>query len=174
VTQNLDPLPTGGAAEADSLSYCSGLPAAARGHVNERRVHDTTATPDRQVGAGGQSVEGAGSVPRGVGEDTRPQPRARPLDQISVADSSVLERLDRLEALLNQLVQQRAVKDWYTTAEAAQLLGRAEFTVREWCRLGRVHAQKRRSGRGRSREWVLSHAELLRIQREGLLPLAEH
>ena len=107
--------------------------------------------------------------------------QAPQLEQLSAAEPHYPERLDsidrrleKLEALLNQLVQQRAVKDWYTTAEAAQLLGRAEFTVREWCRLGRVHAQKRRSGRGRSREWVLSHAELLRIQREGLLPLAEH
>jgi len=79
-------------------------------------------------------------------------------------------RLDTLETLLTQLVQQRAVKDWYTTAEAAQLLGKAEFTVREWCRLGRVNARKRACGRGRAQEWAISHQELQRIRNEGLLP----
>ena len=100
----------------------------------------------------------------------------RPLEVSSVADAGVVERLDGIErrldelhALLNVLVQQRTVKDWYTTEEAAQQLGKAEFTVREWCRHGRVHAEKRMSGRGAFPSWVISHQELLRYQREGLL-----
>ena len=100
-----------------------------------------------------EAVEGGGAV--------------GPMDAIN-------ERLARIEAALDLLVRQRAVKDLYSTAEVAQLLGRAEFTVREWARLGRIHAQKRRCGRGRAREWVVPHAELLRIQNEGLLPLPEH
>src|SRR5947199_188164 len=72
------------------------------------------------------------------------------------------------------LVQQRTIKDWYTTAEAAELLSKAEFTVREWCRLKRIDAQKRPCGRGRSRDWMISHAELDRYRNEGLLPLTEH
>jgi hypothetical protein len=83
----------------------------------------------------------------------------------------VLERLDRMEALLGELLRQRAVKDWYTTDEVAEILGRAKFTVREWCRHGRVHCRKQNNGRGKHRAWVISHEELLRIQREGLLPL---
>jgi hypothetical protein len=83
---------------------------------------------------------------------------------------SVEERLERIEQLLATLVEQRTVKDWYTTAEVCRILGRTEYTVREWCRLGRVRAEKRPCGRGRSREWMLSHDELLRIQNEGLLP----
>jgi hypothetical protein len=82
----------------------------------------------------------------------------------------VLERLDKVEALLGELVRQPTVQDWYSTDQVAQILGKAEFTVREWCRHGRVHAEKKGSGRGRYRSWVISHAELLRIQREGLLP----
>ena len=85
----------------------------------------------------------------------------------------VLQRLDRIEATLADLVRQRAVKDFYTTEEAAVLLGKAEFTIREWCRLGRVHAEKKGSGRGKFQSWVISHAELQRIQRQGLLP-AKH
>jgi hypothetical protein len=80
------------------------------------------------------------------------------------------ERLDRIEAMLRTLIEQRTVKDYYTTAEAAEILNRAEWTVREWCRLGRVHADKRACGRGTSQEWIISHAELERIRNEGLLP----
>src|SRR5438105_14904784 len=81
-----------------------------------------------------------------------------------------MRRLDRLSETLESLVEQRTVKHWYTTAEVARLLGKPEFTVREWCRLGRVEADKRPCGRGRSRDWIVSHDELTRIRNEGLLP----
>lgn len=83
---------------------------------------------------------------------------------------SVIERLERIEAALAVLVERQTVKDWYSTDEFALLVGKAEFTVREWCRLRRVKAEKRRSGRGAHPAWVISHQELLRFQREGLLP----
>jgi hypothetical protein len=83
----------------------------------------------------------------------------------------LLERLDKVEALLAELLRQRTAKDWYSTGEVAEILGKAEFTVREWCRQGRVHAAKRPCGRGRAKEWAISHAELERIRNEGLLPL---
>lgn len=79
-------------------------------------------------------------------------------------------RLVRIEQALDLLVRQRTVKDWYSTAEVAQLLGKAEFTVREWCRLGRVKAEKKKSGRGVAGEWIVSHEELTRVRNEGLLP----
>ena len=82
----------------------------------------------------------------------------------------VLERLERIEATLRQLVQQQTVKEFYSTEEFAQLVGKAEFTVREWCRHGRVNAQKRNSGRGAFPAWAISHPEFVRYQREGLLP----
>jgi len=78
--------------------------------------------------------------------------------------------LERIEQTLQQLVQQRTIKDWYTTAEVAKLLNKAEFTVREWCRLGRVKAEKKKAGRGIASEWIISHQEVTRIQNEGLLP----
>jgi hypothetical protein len=86
-----------------------------------------------------------------------------------VGERSIEERLDRIESLLTCLVERETVKDWYTTDEFARRVGKAEFTVREWCRLGRVHAEKRRSGRGAFPARVISHQELLRFQREGLL-----
>ncbi len=87
--------------------------------------------------------------------------------------SDILHRLDaRITQILELLLNQKTIKDWYSTAEAAEVLGKAEFTVREWCRHGRINAAKRRSGRGEHCSWVISHAELLRYQREGLLPFA--
>lgn len=127
------------------------------------------ATQQKQAGPNGQGAEAFVPDRMGEGEDTRRLPLAQPLCQASVTESRVLERLDRLESLLHELVQQRAVKDWYSEQEAAELLGRAEFTVREWCRLGRVNARKRACGRGLTQEWMISHAELERIRNEGLL-----
>lgn len=79
-------------------------------------------------------------------------------------------RLDRIEATLQALVKLKTVKDWYTTDEVGEILRKAPFTVREWCRNGRVNATKRECGRGGSREWIISHDELVRIQNDGLLP----
>ena len=82
----------------------------------------------------------------------------------------LLDRLSRIETLLASLVEQRIVKEWYSTAEVATLLGKAEFTVREWCRLGRVQADKKKCGRGKASEWIISHTELTRVRNQGLLP----
>src|ERR1700722_5360567 len=83
----------------------------------------------------------------------------------------ILERLHRLESLVVILVERKTVKDYYEVEEFARLVGKAAFTVREWCRLGRIHAAKRISGRGAFAAWVVSHDEFQRYQREGLLPL---
>jgi hypothetical protein len=89
--------------------------------------------------------------------------------------TEVVARLDRLDQkvgqLLDLLVRQRTIKDFYTTAEVAEIVGKAEFTVREYCRLGRIRGQKRACGRGKHPAWIISHAELVRFQNEGLLPL---
>lgn len=93
--------------------------------------------------------------------------------------TALLARLERrfegLEALLQDLrdalAERRRVKESYTTAEAAELLGKRPYTVREWCRYGRVNATKAMCGRGGEEEWRISHEELERIRNEGLLPL---
>jgi hypothetical protein len=82
------------------------------------------------------------------------------------------ERLENIEAMLVVLVQRQQPQEYYTTREISKLLGKAEFTIREYCRLGRLRAEKRQSGRGKHAGWVLSHAELLRYRREGLLPVS--
>ena len=83
---------------------------------------------------------------------------------------TIEDRLKNIEAMLATLVERQVVREWYTTEQVAQLVGKAEFTVREWCRHGRLKAEKRMSGRGAYPAWIVSHNELLRYQREGLLP----
>jgi hypothetical protein len=80
------------------------------------------------------------------------------------------DRLDRIEAMLSTLVERHTVREWYSTEQFAKLVAKSEFTIREYCRLGRLKAEKRRSGRGAHPAWVLSHEELQRFQKEGLLP----
>src|SRR5260370_12686562 len=81
----------------------------------------------------------------------------------------ILTRLERLEAMLVVLVERQQVRQWYSVEEFARIVGRAEFTCREWCRHGRIRAEKKDSGRGAHASWVISHAELLRYQRDALL-----
>ena len=87
-----------------------------------------------------------------------------------IESTDFAQRLDRIEQILQSIIEQRTIKDWYTTAEVARVLGKAEFTVREWCRLGRVRAEKKKCGRGVASEWIISHEELTRVRNEGLQP----
>ena len=80
------------------------------------------------------------------------------------------DRLSRIEAMLATLVERQAVREYYTPEEFARIVGREAFTCREYCRLGRVRALKKASGRGKHASWVIPHEELIRFQREGLLP----
>lgn len=89
----------------------------------------------------------------------------------SIEIQNLKTQLDRIELLLSQFVEQHSQKEFYTTAEIARILSRSEFTIREWCRLRRISAEKSHSGRGNTKEWRISHSELIRVQNEGLLPV---
>jgi len=79
------------------------------------------------------------------------------------------KRLENIEAMLAVLVEQHQAREWYSVDQFAAIVDRSEFTCREWCRLGRVKAEKKRSGRGAHAAWAISLQELQRYQREGLL-----
>ena len=82
----------------------------------------------------------------------------------------IARRLDRIEEMLASLVEREQTKEHYGTEEFSCVVGKAEFTVREWCRLGRIRVSKKQSGQGKHANWVVSHDELLRYRKEGLLP----
>jgi hypothetical protein len=82
----------------------------------------------------------------------------------------LLECLDRIEAALAALVARQVAQEWYSTAEVAAALSRAEYTVREWCRQGRIRAKKKPCGRGKGGEWLVSHDALTRLKNGGFLP----
>lgn len=90
-------------------------------------------------------------------------------------DCELSQRIETIEATVTEikdlLTNPELGREWYSIAEVAQLLSRAEFTVREWARHGRIYASKRECGRGASREWMISAEEVDRIRNEGLLPI---
>ena len=83
---------------------------------------------------------------------------------------TVEERLSRIESMLASLVEREQAREWYSIEEFARIVGRSRLTCREWCRLGRISAEKKGSGRGAYPAWAISHDELLRYRREGLRP----
>lgn len=93
-----------------------------------------------------------------------------------VAEFGVLAaRLEgKVDALLAVVEKQRRTKDWYSTAEVAEELHKAEFTVREWCRLGQCNAQKSKGYRGGKKQWMIPHEEKLRLENEGPAPLGTY
>ncbi|HEV3437112.1 MAG TPA: MerR family transcriptional regulator [Gemmata sp.] len=85
---------------------------------------------------------------------------------------TVDERLERIETLLADLLIERQ-QEWFSIREFARIVGKAEFTVRRWAKLGRIRASKRLSGRGAYKSWCVNRLEVVRYQREGLLPISD-
>ena len=108
-------------------------------------------------------------------EQSSVQVEAILLETLVSLDAVLSERLTRIDdsvlEIRDMLSENAQQKEWYGIAEAAEVLGRKPFTVREWCRLGRVNGHKRPGGRGNKPEWIISHDEIIRIRDKGLLPL---
>ena len=80
------------------------------------------------------------------------------------------QRLERIEALLADPVRREPARDGYSVEPFARLVGRSAFTCREWCRLGRIAARKKASGRGAHAARAVSRQEWMRYQSQGMLP----
>lgn len=78
----------------------------------------------------------------------------------------IVTTVQSLERRIDALLVGRVEKGSYTTEEVALLVRRASWTVREWCRHGRVRARKEPG----TDKWTISREELHRLQTEGLLP----
>jgi hypothetical protein len=83
---------------------------------------------------------------------------------------SLRDDLNEIKSMLLALIERQQVREFYEVEQFAMLVGKSCFTIREHCRLGRLNAEKRQSGRGAHSQWVIAHSELLRYQKNGLLP----
>jgi hypothetical protein len=88
----------------------------------------------------------------------------------TVADrvTAVQEQLRRLEEALHGDEPEPTA---LTVAAAAALCNRSEFTVREWCRHGRIQCERASSGRGPYAEYRIPMEAIRHYQSHGLLPL---
>jgi hypothetical protein len=82
-------------------------------------------------------------------------------------------RLSGIESKLAQihgmLASPKEVRERYTVEEIAAMLNKTPYTVREWCREGRINATKRSERRGGAELWNISAEEIARYKNEGLL-----
>ena len=81
------------------------------------------------------------------------------------------EKQARILDLLTTFISQKKIKDFYSVDEIAEITERTPYQVREWLRTGRLIGVKRAGGRGRHKEWAVSHDELNRYQNHGLRPI---
>lgn len=92
----------------------------------------------------------------------------------------LLERLAALETSVTAIEQTALANDghtnsatpreYYSVPEFADLVERNVYTVREWCRLERINAEKCETGRGEAKNWKIPADELQRYRDHGLLP----
>jgi hypothetical protein len=83
-------------------------------------------------------------------------------------------QLDDMRTMIFQihgmLSSPKEARAWYSVEEVAAMLKRSPYTVREWCRHGRIDAEKRSERRGGAEMWRISANEVARYRDEGFLP----
>lgn len=94
--------------------------------------------------------------------------------------ANLMKRLVALESSLHTIHEQVTEngeettpdtnREYYSVLEFSELVARGEYTVREWCRLMRINAEKCESGRGEAKSWKIPVDELARYRDHGLLP----
>ena len=101
---------------------------------------------------------------RAAGENEDGRSLQRIIETLDSVDSR-LENLEKLVAGMGLVVAERqAEKDWYSTAELAELLGKSDFTVREkWCNQGRIECEKDPD----SGKWRIPAHEVRRLHNGG-------
>ena len=85
-------------------------------------------------------------------------------------ESQLAEMRSMLVQIQGMLASPKEARGWYTVEEVAKNLGKTPYTVREWCREGRISASKRSERRGGAELWNISAEEVARYKNEGFLP----
>jgi hypothetical protein len=106
----------------------------------------------------------AQAVPMATGrEPTQPDLVLRSLGTIA-------DRLGTLERIVTEvheiILGQRLEKEWYTTAELAEIVGKSQYTIQErWCNEGRIECEKDPD----SGKWRIPGHEFRRLRAGGSL-----
>lgn len=110
----------------------------------------------------------AGGEKLGVGEC----PECERLFQLLAnVEASLTEIETRLALVAQSEPSASPAREYYSVPEFAELVCKSEYTVREWCRLHRINAEKCESGHGDSKAWKIPADELARYRDHGLLLL---
>lgn len=72
--------------------------------------------------------------------------------------------------VMSQRPRETIEQAWFSPVELARLIGRTSYTVRQWCRLGRLKARKRACGRGSHLAWEIPVEELQHYRNHGIRP----
>ncbi len=93
-------------------------------------------------------------------------------DRLSALQDKVTALDTKMERLLGLVSRNPdSQREWYSVEETANMFNKSAYTVREWCRLGRIQAVKKIEKRGGSELWSISAREVVRIKEHGLLPV---
>ncbi len=86
---------------------------------------------------------------------------------VAKQQQDIIDRLDRLEKAQTLSI----AKEAYTTEEAAERIGRSDWTVRQWCNKGQVPGAYKVRGKGRTGEWRIPHEAVVALQARGPAPV---
>jgi hypothetical protein len=90
-------------------------------------------------------------------------------------DPGLAATLARLEAKVDELIRliknPEPIRTHYNLVELAKLLDLKPGTLRIWCRMGRINAERRAERAGGSKQWRVSLEEVARYQNDGLLEI---
>jgi len=84
-------------------------------------------------------------------------------------EAQLSEMRSMLIEIQGMLAGPKEVRECYTVEEVATMVSKTPYTVREWCRHGRINAVKRSERRGGSELWSIPAEEVARYKNEGLL-----
>jgi len=107
-----------------------------------------------------------------LGLRTQPVVASREISQPVQSQEVVADHLIALQQKVTEVCQivtgQRFEKEWYSTGELAEILGKSQFTIQErWCNDGRIECEKDPN----SRKWRIPGHEVRRLKGGGgLLP----
>ena len=98
-----------------------------------------------------------------------PSPIHESTDSLQHSLAEISDRLATLEQLVKEILEtvmgQRFEKEWYSTAELTEILGKSQYTIQErWCNQGRIECRKDPA----TGKWRIPGHEVRRLRAGGM------